>query len=243
LRFSFDQIMRIPDERTCAFLLACLLCSMLLLSEDAEPPFIPISDLASAEDGAVISTEGLVASLHRYDSGAESLILVDVSGCETARIVCSPGGREMPSFYLSVGDAARATGEISFEGTAATMFCDSDGILLLKKAAHVLDVAVLSSNWELFEGDRLNVSGVLENAGRESWYLLRDSAGTCSMSARAGPDAGVIPVGVEVVVDCTMILDKSTMAFVLLVWSAEVVVDNNPFVQGSRWPLSWPPLG
>jgi hypothetical protein len=196
---------------------------MLILSQDATPPYVSISDLGSAEEGTVASTEGLVTSLYRYDSGAESLILVDVSDGATAKIVCSPGGKEMPSFYLSVGDAARVTGEISSEGTVATVFCDSDEICLLKKAAHVIDVAVLSSNWELFEGDRFNITGVLENADRDSWYVLRDPAGGCSMGARSGAGAGVIPIGVEVVVDCTMVLDKSTMAFILVVWSAEVV--------------------
>jgi hypothetical protein len=128
----------------------------------------------------------------------------------------------MPSFYLSLGDAARVTGEISSKGTVATVFCDSDGISLLEKAAHVINVAVLSSNWELFEGDRFNTTGVLENADRNSWYVLRDPDGGCSIGARSGAGAGVIPVGVGVIVDCTMVLDKSTMAFILVVWSAEV---------------------
>lgn len=216
------RIMRVPDEKTCVFLLSCLLCSVLLLAHDAEPPFVRIEDLGHDEDGMAASIEGMLASLHKYDSGTESMVLGDTACGATARVVCSPGRKEMPSDYLSLGDIARVEGEITYDGTMATVYCDSDSVLLVSRSARVLDVAVLSSCWELLMGDRFNVTGVLEESGQGSWYVLRDLAGSCSIEARSSIGAGSLPTEAEVIVDCTMFLDDSSMAFILVIWSVKM---------------------
>ncbi|MEW5748147.1 MAG: hypothetical protein AB1793_05085 [Candidatus Thermoplasmatota archaeon] len=204
--------MKAFDHRSASVLAAGLLASMVLLSASSVPPSLTVSELWGLGGNARVTVEGILVSLWTYDSGAEAIVLADHSGPLTARVMCSPGPGPPPSAAAAVGDLVSASGECVFEDGAPTVFCRYGDVRLLKESQDILTVGLLAESWELFEGDRFTVRGVC-GVDRAGAPRLSDPDGAHGFALIL--DDGVAAAEGEVIVDCTLAVDRSTMAIVL----------------------------
>ena len=204
--------MSVFDHRTAAVLAAGLLASMVLLSASSVPPSLTVSELWGLGGDARVTVEGILVSLWTYDSGAEAIVLSDPAGPPTARVVCSAGPGPPPSAAAAMGDLVSASGECVFEDGVPTVFCRYGDVRLLKESQDVLTVGLLAGSWQLFEGDRFAVRGVCQ-ADSSGAPRLMDPEGCCSFAMVL--DDGVAAAEGEVLVDCTLTVDRSTMSVVL----------------------------
>jgi hypothetical protein len=200
------------DDRMASVLAAGMLSSLVLLSASSVPPCLSVSELWGLGGDASLTVAGLLVSLRSYESGSESLVLADSSGSPTVKVVCSPGPGPPPSASASVGDMLAVSGECVFEDGVPTVFCRYGDVRLTAESEDVLSVGLLGASWPLFEGDRFSVRGVcsVDPVGAPR---LSDPDGGCSFALL--PDPGVTVVEGDVIVDCTLVVDRPTMSVVL----------------------------
>lgn len=153
-------------------------------------------------------------SLRSYESGSEILVIADMTGYPTVKLVCSPGPGPPPSAIGGVGDVLSVSGRCVFEGGIPSIFCRYNDVSLVAPSEDALSVGLLEEGWRLFEGDRFFVRGVcaIESSGAAR---LCDPGGACSFALQF--DQGVVATAGEVLVDCTLLMDRGTMSLVLLV--------------------------
>jgi hypothetical protein len=205
----------LKNTRVVASLLALSLASLIVLGSMGVDPTVPISRLPTVESGIVVSVFGILTDLWIHDSGAESLVVTD-SECEAVvRVVCSCGILPMPSEYSSIGDELRVTGEISNDRLPPTIFAISNDIHLEQSSEKILTMALLASHWQLFEGDFVDVEGVLvaDISGAGIRLVDRDGGGSVRVTCQNLDIAHLN--GKLVTVSGTFKLDSSTMAFLI----------------------------
>jgi hypothetical protein len=204
--------MGLLDDRMISVLAAGLLSSILLLSAASVPPCLSVSEVWALGGDATLTVSGLVVSLRSYETGSESLVLADPSGSPTVRVICSPGPGPPPSASASVGDMTAVSGECVFEDGVPVIFCRYGDVRVMAESEEALTVSLLGASWRLFEGDRFSVRGVcsVDPLGAPR---LTDPGGGCSFALL--PDPGVAAVEGDVIVDCTLVVDRSTMSVVL----------------------------
>jgi hypothetical protein len=203
--------MRALDNRLNAVVVTGLLSSAVLLAASAQPPSVTVSELWGLGEDVSLTVSGVLVSLRAYESGAEVIVMSDLSGDPTVKVVCSVGPGRPPSEFVSIGDLLGVSGDCVFEGGVPVVYCEYAGVSMIRPAEEVLTVALLSVAWHLFEGDRITIGGVSE-LDASGAARLWDPDGGCSIGMRL-PDTA--PVVGFVIVDCTLVLDRATMALVL----------------------------
>lgn len=208
--------MRVIDDRLASVLAVGFLSSLVLLSSSAAPPSLTVAELWGLGGDSALTVSGVLVSLRSYESGSEVLVISDEGGSPTVRVVCTTGPGPSPGEISSIGDLLSVSGECVFEDGVPSVFCRYGDVRLLRRCQDVLTVSLLSASWQLFEGDRVSVRGVC-GVDPHGALRLADADGGCSIAMLL--DQGVAPVCGEVVADCTLVLDTSTVSLVLEVHS------------------------
>jgi hypothetical protein len=192
-----------------------MLCVLVVLATDAPIPTVPISYLASLDEGAFVQTVGLVADLWSWDDGTQNILLVDTSSSCTIKVVCVRGIHSLPGDYVHLGDEVRVSGEVFGEPSARTLHADSDHVSLLRPSRFVLTVDALAGCWHLFEGDSIEVRGILVRATAGGDYALRGLATDVRMALEIHGEVNQLMLGEEAVVAGTLAFNSACMAVVM----------------------------
>ena len=209
---------RLPTLPTLALVLIVLLGSIVLLGASSATPRVEIPQIPSVDDGTSVAVSGILVDFRSYDSGVENLVLMDSRSGATVKILCSKGIGPPPSQYAAIGDELLIRGEVSQYKSSPTVFTDSEGVSVLKKAEFVLTVKLLSTNWVLFEGDEFVIRGVMMLSGHRLYdHDLELSIMVVSdgVSVSQFDDKGVL-------VTCELRYDDSIMALTLVVESVHL---------------------
>lgn len=198
----------------CAIISLGMLSSTTLISCASQPPEVTVSQLWVLGGDSPVTVSGLLVNVWSYDSGTEILVMMDGSGETTVKVVCSPGPWAPPSASLSIGDLVVVSGDCAFEDGVPVVFCHYGGVSLSRRSQDVLTVSTLCGSWRLFEGDRIDLRGVLmpDDSGA---LRLHDGQDVCSIAVRLAP--GVNAVYGNVLARCVLEVDVTTMEILLLV--------------------------
>lgn len=204
--------MRMLDEHMVAILAVGLLSSTVLLAAGSFPPSLTVSELWALNEDSSLTVSGILVSLRTHESGSETLVISDLSGEPTVKVVCGQGPGPPPSDLFVIGDLLEVSGRCVFESGTPVVYCQYGDVRVLLPSEEVLTVGLLSVAWHLFEWDRITVRGVsVQDAS--GGLRLHDAGGTCSIQMVLG--STVVPVEGDVVVEGTLHLDATTMAIVL----------------------------
>jgi hypothetical protein len=199
------------------------LCLVVLVAWDSSAPMVPIVALGSVDEGTTIRTTGLLAELWSWDDGTENLVLVDPqSGC-TVEVICNHGLCDQPSSYAELGDELEVVGEIFGLYAPRKLYTDSDRVSLIRPCRFVITVDTLSNCWQMFEGDDIEVRGILLRAEGGSGLSLRAMADEAVLSLEYAYEINQMLLGTEVVATGRLLFDTSVMGLVLC---AESVVST-----------------
>lgn len=177
---------RSADRRLFVLVLGALLSAMILVSSSSRIPTVAVHEVPMFEDGEVVRLIGLVVDIVLYDTGSEGLVLTDVGDEATVKVVCSHGDKELPSRYLAIGDEACASGEISNQRMPPVLFASSDDIELIRSSETALSVSLLSQHWSQFEGDHVQINGLVIQGDLVGSYRLTDPDLIHSIELRSG---------------------------------------------------------
>jgi len=210
-------------HRTVALLLACLLASLTMLGLGSSPPEVELSEIPRLEDGMKVYVRGMLVELWKYETGSESLVLADLAGTDTVKVLSSQGTRPQPSKYVDLGDELLVLGELSKSGAVDTIFAASDCISVTKESEEVLTVDILRDCWSLFRGDHVRIRGLLDyddlGTSLRLYSLDRNSSLLASINA-FDPSRFL---GSRVLVSGILSLDARTLVLELVVSS--IVLD------------------
>lgn len=206
-------------DRTAAAVLGAMLLGIGYLAADSGPPTIGIAEVDAVEDGAVVSLQGVLVHAWRYDSGLETLLLADLKDGSTVKLAHQANGPVAFTSLLSIGDEISSVGEVRRSGESTTMWVSDDGIRLMRQSEAVLSVDAICRNWLLFEGDPLNVSGLLQPGTLPGELVLSDQDGGVRIALFDPPYGLDEYIGRVVMLDCELRLSTEEMRFGLLVCS------------------------
>ncbi len=213
--------MDLPGLRCNAAIAALALSSVLLLSYGMEPALLSIDELSSDFDGARVMTYGILTGLKRYESGTEILMLIDESGQSSLKVVCTPSAAPPPSNHTSIGGKILARGEISFGEGGPTLFTVYDDVEQLSSSENALTLSTLSASWQLFEGDRFNLKGLVEHDS-DGAYRLFDERHETNIVLWPCESLGTLQDGLSIL-DCTLVFDSEIFVTGLQVWAIRPV--------------------
>lgn len=198
---------RVASPRMVAALLTCSLASITLLAYPAGPPTLSIPQLSAVEDGTEVTVSGILVEHWMYEGGSEGMVLTDPDCRAQVKVVCSGGSSVPPSGYATPGDELEVTGEVSSSRGTPVVYTSSDRVLLLRQSQEVVTVRMLSECWQLFNGDTVEVKGVIIPDHVVGGTRIQDLDGSCSL----GLDADSLPldqfIGCELVVVGTVFFD------------------------------------
>lgn len=203
--------MPILDARIASILSVGFLSSSVLLAASTPAPTLTVSQLWGLGEDADLTVLGLLVSLRSYESGAEVLVLADLSGAATVKSVCTFGPGPAPSEHVSIGDMLAISGQCTFEEGEPCVYCRYTDVTVLRVSEEILTVDVLSASWHLFEGDIIRVAGIAD-VDSEGGVWLRSSDGVAAI--RMVLDGQPTPTG-PVVVQARLVMDVATMSLVL----------------------------
>lgn len=209
----------IPGPRQSAAVLSVLLCLLVILSTSSPVPTIPISSVQGLDEGTEVKVVGVVADMRRYDSGTESLILVDLTdGCSIG-IYCIEDLGTRPSDYAKVGDELVVLGTVvRSDGLASLLSCPSQ-VALSRASEYVLTTDLLSSNWASFLGDDITVRGRIIQCPQSDEVRLSDEPGNTSISLRSDSVALLFYADSDVVLAGELKMDSSEFSlFISVDW-------------------------
>ena len=206
--------MRVLDERLCAILVLGLLSSMVLLASSSLPPSMTVSELWGLHDDSSLTVSGILVSLKTYESGSEVIVISDESGEPTVKVICTMGPGLPPSDVVSIGDQLSVSGECVFDDGVPVVYCLYSDVRVIRQSEQILTVALLSTAWSLFEGDRFSIEGISESDA-SGVLRLHDLGGECSIMMLL--DEGVTHSEGHVLADCVLVLDRATMTLALKV--------------------------
>ncbi|MCU0859860.1 MAG: hypothetical protein MUE55_04680 [Thermoplasmata archaeon] len=218
VKWPFMALHRMGD-RTAAAVLGAMLLGIGYMAADSGPPTIGIADVDAVEDGAVVRLQGVLAHAWRYDSGLETLLLADLGDGSTVKLAHQVTGPTAFTSLLSIGDEVSSVGEVRRSGESTTMWVSDDGIRLMRQSEAVLSVDAICRNWLLFEGDPLNVSGLLQPGSLPGDLVLSDREGGARIALFDPPSGLDGLLGRAVVLECELQLSTEEMRFGLLVRS------------------------
>ena len=205
-----------PRTRLLGALLAVTLGSALVLACDASPPTLEVRECLAVENGTPVLVIGIVVDVRAYDSGTEALELLDRAGGPLISVICLPEAAVSLSGLLMIGDLVRVDGEVSRDAAETIIFTTKGRVTHVLRPQLVLSVELLCENWRVFEFDRFNITGALLSTGNE--YRLQGFDGVHSIELR-GLAACPLSSGTSVIVDGTLLVDKSSMVMFLQVHS------------------------
>ena len=194
--------------------IACLvfLCTLsvgLLFASSSSPPSVEVRDCLMLEEGTPISVTGVVTDIHSYESGTETIILVDRAGGASVKIVALPTGAEPIAERVSIGDLITVEGEVARDASNTIVFATREGTTLVCRSEYVLSVQFLCENWRGFESDRFNISGELDE--ESGVWTLRSSAGERRIALECPKPIPEALKGCTVVVDCVLLVNQEAM--------------------------------
>ena len=205
-----------PRTRLLCTLLALTLGSALLLASEASPPTLEVRECLAVENGTPVLVVGVVVDVRSYDSGTETLKLLDRAGGPLLSVICLPEGAISLSRKLMIGDLVRVDGEVSRDASETIVFTTKGRVAQVLRPHLVLSVELLCENWRVFEFDRFNISGALLST--DGVYRLQGLGGVHSVELR-----GLVEIPsaswTSVTVDGTLLVDESSMVMFLKVHS------------------------
>jgi len=206
----------VADPKRVTILLAVLMGGMVALSAGSSPPLVPLSSVAAFDEGSIVEVEGIIVDIWVRDDGSEALVLGDAASGAVLKAICYPGTAPQPSMYATIGDLLRVRGEVAFAGDQPRLITSSDDVSLEEESEEILDPNVIAASWQVLEGDRISVSGIL-SCSPSGAYRLWDDKRTSSLMLDG--DLGVLVRFAEqrVVVSGVLSLDGSTLSLVLSV--------------------------
>ena len=207
-------------DRTAALLLAGLLLGVGCMAYGSGPPTVAIADLDSMDDGAVVKVRGVLVHAWRYDSGLENMILADLEDGSTVKLTHQSAASAAFTSVLSIGDEVSVLGEVRHAGGSLTLWVASGDLLLLRQSDAVLSVSAVCENWQLFEGDSLNIRGVVCEVDGD--IALSDADGQSRIALFDAPYGLWQLVGTAVVLECRLTLSTEELRFGLEVSSFSV---------------------
>ncbi len=213
--------MDLPGPRCNAAIAALVISSVLLLSYGIETTVLSIDELSSDFDGARVMTHGILTSLKRYESGTEILMLIDELGQSSLKVVCTPSAASPPSSQVSIGDELRAKGEISFGEEGPILFTVYGEIEQISSSENALELSTLRASWQLFEGDRFDLTGLVEHDS-DGTYRLFDEHRESSIALWPCESLGTLRDGFWIL-DCTLVFDSDVFVTGLQVWAIRPV--------------------
>ncbi len=213
--------MNLPGPRCNALVAALVISSVLLLSYGVDDAVLSIDELSTDLDGASVMISGILTSLKRYESGTEILMLIDESGQSSLKVVCTPSSASPPSFHVSIGGEIRAKGELSFDEEGATLFTVYDEVEQVSSSEVALGLSTLRASWQLFEDDRFNLTGLVEQVSDGS-YRLFDELHESSIVLWPRESLGTLWEG-QWTLDCTLVFDSDVFVTGLQVWAVRPV--------------------
>lgn len=182
---------------------------------------IGVEQASGLDDGSRALIVGIAVEIFVSDSGYTKILLADsVSGVTIE--VWSEGSPShvLPGYpaHVRVGDQVQVAGRVATGRTNPVVFTTNAEVTVLAEARVVLTVDFLCENWRLFEGDRLNISGLVVSAPESTCERLSDTSGRHSirielMGGCERPEAGTVAV-----LDCALMADLETMSLFLNVW-------------------------
>jgi hypothetical protein len=212
------SLLRIGD-RAAAVLLGALLLGVGFVAYGSGPPTVSIADVDMVEDGTVVRLTGVLVHAWRYDSGLETMLLADLQDGSTVKLAHQSSDSPGYTSFLSIGDEVASVGEVRRIGESTTVWVSDDAIRLIKQSETVLTVGAICRNWLLFEGDHLNVSGLLAAGDLPGEMVLSDLDGPGSIAVFR-PPSGLEPLmGRTVILECEMVLSTEELRFGLVVRS------------------------
>ena len=212
--------MRIPRTRHLCTLLLLTLGSALVLASQAAPPMLEVRDCLSIETEAPVVVLGIVVDIRSYDSGSETLVMLDRAGGAQMKVVCLPGIAAPLSGRLMIGDLVRVEGDVSRDAFDTVVFTTTERVTQLLRPELVLSVELLCENWRAFESDRFNISGTLVSTGSDR--RLQGLGDAHSIELRA-PDTWTAASGARILVDGTLLIDQTSMVIFLKAHAVTVV--------------------
>jgi len=212
------SLLKIGD-RAAAALLGALLLGVGFVAHGSGPPTVSIADIDTVEDGTVVRLTGVLVHAWRYDSGLETMLLADLQDGSTVKLAHQSPGSPGYTSFLSVGDEVSSVGEVRRYGEGTTVWVSDDGIRLTRESEAALTVGAICQNWLLFEGDHLNVSGVLAAGDPPGELVLSDQDGLARIAVFHPPSGLESLVGKPVVLECQLVLSTEELRFGFVVRS------------------------
>ena len=194
------------------------LTALLWLASTSVPPMLTVSELDGADDGTTVQVRGMVVEMRAYDTGFQSMILVDLATGETAQVLLTPSMTEDALEQATIGDEVLVIGVVALEGSERLLFAERHSVRVIAKSADVMRVETLCMNWRLFEYDRLNVTGVVAIDADSGSAWLVGTLGTPRLRLTAAADQTRANDGTLVTADCTLLMDAHTMSLYLKAW-------------------------
>ena len=163
---------------------------------------------------------GIVVDLRSYDSGTETLVLLDRAGGAQLKVVCLPGVAAPLSGRLMIGDLVRVEGDVSRDAFDTVVFTTTGRVTQVLRPELVLSVELLCENWRAFESDRFNISGTLISTGSDRRLQGLDDAHSIELRC---PDTWAATPGARILVDGTLLVDQTSMVIFLKAHAATVM--------------------
>lgn len=202
----------VPRLEVLAVSLLMALSSMTVLSLTSDAPLVDLSAVGLMGDGQEILTRGVLADLHRYDSGLEALVVAAPDGQGTLKAYVSQGLKPSPSAYARIGDTLRLHGRVSNSGREAVLYCDSDSVLVEARAESALTLDTLSRMWPLLLGDEIRLRGIIVWTVASECCRLFDIDMACSIQLTGASMPATGPLAQEAMVIGILRLDHTAMS-------------------------------
>lgn len=200
------------------------LALVLVVSTSSPVPILPISALGNLDDGTSARTKGLVAELITWDDGTENLILVDAPSGRTLTVVCEKAACAQPSSYVHTGDEVEVMGQVYGTYSSKRLYTDSDRVTLLQASRFVLTVDSLVGCWRLFEGDSIEIRGILVQGASNGGIALRAFASSSAVALDPTYESDDALLGREVMVSGLVAFDEDS--FTVKIIARSIVVDS-----------------
>jgi hypothetical protein len=211
---SVDE--RHPWMKIASPILVVTLCAALLAASAATPPTLEVTDCLTVESGTPVRVIGVVIDVRSYDSGTETLTLMDRDGGESIRVICLPCDTISLEARLEVAALGRVDGEVVRDASDTVIFAPKGGVTPLARSQFTLSTDILCENWRLFEFDRFNVSGELVKHA-DTLYLKGISSDHL-ITVRCRHDDLSCYLGQVVTLDCRLFVDQDVLVVYLWVY-------------------------
>jgi len=207
--------LRRPRETALSALAALSLAMLTLLAGSGSPPDVDIAEVPGIDGGEEIRILGIVVEAWSSDTGYLSVVVANLNGGCTLKVVCSEGVSST-SPGVRIGDEIRVTGEVGVTGGGPVLWSTLDDIEILRSSCEVLDLDMLVRSWRLLVDDRFEIVGILTLGPDAACAWLTCPDGSVSIALRApGMDLSRFE-NRQVRVEAVLRLEPDTMGLALV---------------------------